>query len=272
MSGGNDQGLAAAGLGWQVGDNEIVAGINAQITPHAVTGIVGPNGSGKTTLLHLLAGLRKPTAGSVTLRGRDVSRMQPRQRARHIALMEQHGTTDLELTAREVVELGRLSHAPRTPLRPHGSRHRGKGHDNDAVQWAMLRAGASDLAPRSWSTLSGGERQRVHLARTLAQESDILLLDEPTNHLDLNHQIAFLAQLRELGHTCVVVLHDLDLAAAMCDEVMVMAGGQLIVHAPTDQALQEPRLADVFGVRTSVIVGESVRVRWRGLVDGKTYE
>jgi iron complex transport system ATP-binding protein len=249
--------MTAKGVSWLVDGRPIVAGIDLEVAPGRVTGIVGPNGSGKTTLLHLLAGLRRPTRGEVLLDGCPIGGLGARERGRRVALVEQKASTDLDLSGREVVALGRYAHTP-------AWRRRGQG---PAIAAALAQADASDLADRRWPTLSGGEQQRLHLARALAQEPDVLLLDEPTNHLDLAHQIAFLERVRALRRTTVLVLHDLDLAAATCDELVVLDAGRVARCGPTAEVLEPALVHDVFAVRTTVRADDRLRVLWHGLAE-----
>ncbi len=248
--------VSTRGLGWSVDGVEIVTGVDVDLVPHVMTAVVGPNGSGKTTLLHLLAGLRRPTAGAVHVDGEDVTRMPARVRARLCALLEQHPQTGLDLTVRQVVELGRI---------PHAGRFRRSGSDG-LVEDAMAAAGVTGLARRTWTTLSGGEAQRVHLARAIAQQPRLLLLDEPTNHLDLRHQIGLLRTVAGLGLTTIAVLHDLDLAAAFCDQILVMHGGRLVAAGPTHEVLTTGLVAEVFGVRARIAHDDRLRIGWTGLV------
>lgn len=236
--------LVATNASWTAGGHRILDSIDLDIRPGIFTGIIGPNGSGKTSLLHLLAGVTRPTAGSVMLDGCPLERMSPRARARQIALLEQHATTGLDLSVRDVVELGRIPHRSRWP----GSFH----HDSETVDRAMDRGRVTELADRRWATLSGGERQRVQLARALAQEPEVLLLDEPTNHLDLGHQIAFLRTVREVARTTVAALHDLDLAAAFCDDLVVVHRGRVFAHGPADEVLDADLVSEVYGVQAVV--------------------
>ena len=249
--------LTAQGLGWEVDGRPIVSGIDLTVREGLVTGIVGPNGSGKTTLLHLMAGLRRPTTGQVLLNRRPLRELGSRERGRRLALVEQKASTDLDLSGREVVALGRYAHS---------SSWRRRGQDA-AVERALGQADAAHLADRRWPTLSGGEQQRLHLARALAQEPEVLLLDEPTNHLDLAHQIAFLQRVRALGRTTVVVLHDLDLAAATCDEMVVMDQGRVSRAGPTASVLDPQIVQHVFAVRASVRAEDRLRVLWHGLAE-----
>ncbi|MFT3872999.1 MAG: ABC transporter ATP-binding protein [Nocardioides sp.] len=253
--------LIGDGLVWQAGGRRIVDDISIHARPGAVTGLIGPNGSGKTSLLRLLAGVVRPDSGRVSLGKVDVHRISARQRARSLALVEQETATTLDLLVREVVELGRV---------PHRSRF-GTGDESGPaiVEAAMRAAGVDRLADRRWQTLSGGERQRSHLARTLAQEPEVLLLDEPTNHLDLRHQLAFLEGIRDLGITVVAVLHDLEFAAAYCDEVGVLDAGRLVALGPVGDILTAGLVAEVYGVDVTVethpVTGRP-HVRWNGLI------
>ncbi|WP_082043556.1 ABC transporter ATP-binding protein [Mobilicoccus massiliensis] len=252
--------VGARSLRWSVDGIDIVSGVDLDVEPRTMTAVVGPNGSGKTTLLHLLAGLRRPSDGVVTYDGVDLATLSARERARRCALLEQHPETGLDVSVRHVVELGRIPHAGHWP----GRRDRG----SDRVDRAMAITEVGSLADRRWPTLSGGERQRTQLARALAQEPRFLLLDEPTNHLDLRHQIALLRTVAGLRLTTVAVLHDLDLAAAFCDRIIVMHDGRVAGQGPTAEVLTPDLVAQVFGVRARVTADDRLRVSWTGLVGG----
>jgi iron complex transport system ATP-binding protein len=253
--------LAAEGVTWAVDRVPILDDVSLGCRPGAITGLLGPNGSGKTTLLRILAGLTRPDDGRVLLDAEDLRRVRPRDRARAVALVEQEATTGLELSVRQVVELGRSPYRSRFSTGdPHGGR---------VVDEAMETARVAHLAGRSWQTLSGGERQRTHLARALAQQPAVLLLDEPTNHLDLRHQLEFLARVRGLGLTVVAALHDLELAAAYCDDVAVLDAGRLVAHGPVGEVLSPALVAQVYGVDVAVEphpVHDRPHVRWNGVV------
>lgn len=231
-------------LDWGIKDLLILHEVSADFPSGSVTGLVGPNGSGKTSLLHVLAGLRRPSRGRVEVAGEDVHGWSARVRGRRIALLEQHASTTLDLTVRQVVELGRTPHRGRWPVRLDEGRPQ--------IQEALELGRVDGLADRRWQTLSGGERQRVQLARALAQEPSLLLLDEPTNHLDLRHQIDFMSTVRGLGITTIAALHDLDLAAAFCDRLIVMRGGHVVAAGPVEDVLSAQLVHDVYGVRTTI--------------------
>ena len=237
--------LDAASITVRLGGKAVLDGVGVHVRCGQVTGLLGPNGSGKTTLLHVLAGLRAPDIGTVTIAGRDVCSMGHRHRARTIALVEQHASTTSDLRVRQVVGLGRLPHRGRL-----GGARDPRG--DTVVAEALEVVGLAALADRAWGSLSGGERQRAHLARTLAQEPQVLLLDEPTNHLDLGQQLRFLSLAREFGLTVVAALHDLELAAAYCDDVVVLRDGVVHAAGPVASTLSNDLLADVYGVRACV--------------------
>ncbi|GIG21794.1 ABC transporter ATP-binding protein [Cellulomonas chitinilytica] len=231
-------------LSARLGGRWVVDGIDATPPAGRLTGLLGPNGAGKTTLLRLVAGVLSPERGAVLVDdGTAVHDLPRRTRARRIALLEQESTSTAPLTVREVVALGRIPY--RTLW--------GRDEDDGAVDRALASAQAAELADRAWSTLSGGERQRVHVARALAQEPDLLLLDEPTNHLDVSAQLSLLAFVRDLGTTTVAALHDLNLAAAFCEHVLVLSQGRLAAAGHPREVLRPPLLREVYGVEADVL-------------------
>ena len=206
---------------------------------HGWTAIVGPNGAGKSTLLRVLAGLLRPTVGTVTLDGDALLDMTARERGRRIAWLSQPDEVYGDLNARETVALGRLPHTglfgPVTAA------------DDAAIDRAMTTTECAAWQRRPLTELSGGERQRVLLARALATEASILLLDEPTTHLDPPHQVALVRLARRLAttRTVVTVLHDLPLAL-LADRVLILREGRVTADATHDDPLLHRALVDVF--------------------------
>ncbi|MCM0639012.1 ATP-binding cassette domain-containing protein [Cellulomonas sp. zg-Y766] len=244
--------LTMVGVGTRLGGRWVVDGVDATPPAGALTGLLGPNGAGKTTLLRLVAGLLEPQAGAVLVSDPAAADPTPsvpvhalarRVRARHVALLEQDSGAAVPLSVREVVALGRIPY--RTLW--------GTDGDAGAVDRALAAASAAHLADRAWATLSGGERQRVHIARALAQEPQVLLLDEPTNHLDVAAQLSMLAFVRDLGVTSVAALHDLNLAAAFCEHVIVLSAGRLAAAGPPADVLTPALLREVYGVDADVL-------------------
>ncbi|WP_328462287.1 ABC transporter ATP-binding protein [Streptomyces sp. NBC_00448] len=265
MTAGRPVALHCEGIAVRAGAATLLSDVGLGFSPGRLTGLLGPNGAGKTTLLRALAGLRRPDEGRVLLDGGDLYALPARHRARRLAFMEQQADTGLPLTARQVIELGRTPHRGRWPVPPGAAAARERG----AVAAAATAAAVGGLLDRSWSSLSGGERQRVQLARALAQQPEVLLLDEPTNHLDLRHQLGFLQTVRGLGVTTVAALHDLELAAAYCDEIAVLLDGRLVAHGPVAEVLTAELIGSVYGVDATVERHprhDRPHVRWNGVL------
>jgi len=210
-----------------------------------IVGLLGPNGSGKSTALRCVYRALRPSGGAVLLAGHDLSAQSPRDTARHIAALTQESHMELDLTVEEIVVLGRSPH------------QRGNiqltAHERAVCREALARMDITHLALRSVLSLSGGERQRVLLARALVQEPSVLVLDEPTNHLDLRHQVELLSFLRTCGLTVLVVLHDLNLAAAICSRVAVLRSGSLVATGPPAEVFTPELIRSVFGVEVTVV-------------------
>ncbi|MEV0258246.1 ABC transporter ATP-binding protein [Streptomyces sp. NPDC050732] len=241
-------GLRADRVSREAGGRLVVDGVSLAPPDGAMVGLLGPNGSGKSTLLRILAGVLAPASGVVTLDGRPLPDTGRREVARRIAVVEQHASTQVELTVRDVVRLGRIPHR-RAWSAP-------TAHDERAVREALARAGLAERAGQAWHTLSGGERQRVQIARALAQEPRELLLDEPTNHLDIQHQLDLLSLVAELPVTSVIALHDLNLAAMFCDHLLVLKDGTAYAAGTPAEVITEELIAEVYGVRAVVTPGE----------------
>ncbi|WP_405854544.1 ABC transporter ATP-binding protein [Streptomyces sp. NBC_01515] len=230
--------LDIEGLSVDAGAVRLVEDIRLVVDSGAFVGLVGPNGSGKSTLLRCVYRALRPACGVVRLDGDDVHAMEPRAAARKVAVLPQESSAEFDFTVAEVVAMGRLPHRDRTAA-----------SDRGICAGAMERTGVTHLADRGFLALSGGERQRVLIARALAQRPRVLVLDEPTNHLDIAHQLDVLSLVRDSGLTVLAALHDLNLAAAHCDVLYVIADGRIVASGAPHEVLQPALLAEVFGVR-----------------------
>lgn len=241
--------LHATGLGFRVGSIPILEDAGIKIASGQVVGILGPNGAGKSTLLHLIAGTMRPTEGHISLHGQDLLKIARRERARLVALVEQNVTTELPLTVLDVAMLGRT---------PHRSLLAGDSAEDQKFALKQLEAvGMAGFASRQFETLSGGERQRVQLARALVQNPSLLLLDEPTNHLDIHAQLGVLSLVRELaagGVTVVAALHDLNLAATYCDQLIVLSAGRVVAAGDPVTVLTPELIGDVYDVTAHILM------------------
>ncbi|MYR86676.1 ATP-binding cassette domain-containing protein [Streptomyces sp. SID685] len=221
--------------------NPILRGVSLEVGQGDVVGLVGPNGSGKSTLLRTVYRALRPAAGVVRVGDDDVWELSPRAAARRTAaVLQDTGGNTTGLTVTEIVSLGRAPH--------HGLLGRDGTEDHEAVSAAIDRCGVRPFADRDHASLSGGERQRVLLARALAQNPKLLVLDELTNHLDIRARFELLDLIRATGVTTLAVLHDLDLAARLCDHLVVLRDGTVAAAGPVLKVLTPDLLADVFGV------------------------
>ncbi|WP_392431251.1 ABC transporter ATP-binding protein [Yersinia sp. HM-2024] len=236
--------IAAENITWRVGKKTIVNNVSLSVSSGETVGLLGPNGCGKSSLLRILAGLRRPDSGAVTLDRQNIAQMAKKQLARRVAFVEQHGMTEANMRVVDVVKLGRIPH--HTPF------SNWSAQDDDTVTAALQRVDMLSKSEQGWLSLSGGERQRVHIARALAQSPTEILLDEPTNHLDIHHQIQLMKLVSELPVTSIIAIHDLNHAAMFCDALIVMQQGQIVASGSPQEILTESLLWDVFRVETKI--------------------
>lgn len=227
----------------------VVHDVTVELRRGRVTALIGPNGSGKSTLLRSLTRLQPPRSGTVTLSGgEDASSLSPKELARRLTLLSQSRGTPGGVTVREVVEYGR---------HPHRGRFGGGDPDGaGTIERVMTMTGVTELAERGVDTLSGGQLQRVWLASCLAQDTRVLLLDEPTTFLDLRYQMELLDIVRDLadhhGIAIGVVLHDLDQAASIADDVVLLVGGRITASGSVEEVLTPDHLGAAYGIPVHV--------------------
>ena len=228
----------------------VLTAVSLAVPRGAIVGLLGPNGSGKTTLLKLLAGTLATDRGRVAIDGVPVSTLSRRAMARRIAVVPQETHSAFDFSALDIVLMGRYPYLGAFELEG--------GSDLAIARDALSATGTLSLEQRRFATLSGGEKQRVVIASALAQASDVLLLDEPTASLDLGYQFditALLARLnRECGVTMVVSTHDLNLAAMLCSELVLIKGGRVIAQGPTPEVLTAAHVRSLYGVDADVAV------------------
>ncbi|MFS8037974.1 heme ABC transporter ATP-binding protein [Xanthobacter sp. AM11] len=237
----------AEGVSVAAGARLLVEAADLVVRPGRVTVLAGPNGAGKSTLLKALSGEARLAAGRVTLDGVPIARMRPLDLARRRAVLPQAAEVAFPFTAGEVIAAGLMGPG---------------GRDGARIARLLTQVDLPGFAERRYDSLSGGERQRVQLARILAQlelgRADApayLLLDEPTASLDLAHQLVVLRLARahaDAGGGVVAVLHDLNLAAMVADEVVVLAAGRIRAAGPVDAVITDAVLEDAFGVSVRV--------------------
>jgi iron complex transport system ATP-binding protein len=240
--------MVLEGVGFEVPGHVILEPLTAVLGDRGVTGLVGQNGSGKSTLLRILARQLPPARGRISFAGRPLPSWGERDFARKVAYLPQHTPPAAGLTVRELVALGRYPW--------HGALGRFGPTDRAKVDEALTVTATDVIADRFVDTLSGGERQRAWLAMLLAQDARLLLLDEPISALDVAHQLGALRLVRRLsverGIAVVIVIHEINMAARFCDEIIALKGGRLIAHGSPDEFMTARRLEEIYDVGMGV--------------------
>ncbi|WP_299843889.1 ABC transporter ATP-binding protein [uncultured Jannaschia sp.] len=230
-----------------IGGSTILDDVTLTIPRGGVTALIGPNGAGKSTLLSLIARLEKVQTGRIRVNGLDVARTPTAHLARHLAIQRQDTVIATRLTVRQLVGFGRYPH------------HKGRAGKADHVKAdeAISALHLDAFANRFLDTLSGGQRQRALIAMSVAQETDYLLLDEPLNNLDMAHARSLMELLRGLadrsGRTIVVVLHEVNYAAAHADHVVAMKAGGIVAQGSRGDVLTARMIGDIFDTPVSVM-------------------
>ena len=214
------------------------------LEPGKVAGLIGPNAAGKSTLVKTIAGIKEPAEGSVAL-SVDGAELVGKQKVQAVGYVPQDLLSSASLTAFESIMVS--------------ARRRGDATWNPLERSAavMERLGITHLADRLVSDMSGGQRQLVAMAQMLVREPDIMLLDEPTSALDLRHQVELLQIVCEEVHgsnrLALVAIHDLNLAARYCDELLVVKAGRVVAHDTPHAVLKPDLLEEVYGIRARVL-------------------
>ena len=236
-------------LSWSFGEQEIFKELSLMILPNAFTGIIGPNGSGKTTLLKQISASLKPKRNTVFIGEEDVLSFTARNLAQKIALVSQNNNIEYDFSVEDIILMGRNPYI--------GRFEQESTEDIYIARKAMEMTGVLSLKDRLVTQLSGGERQRVIIARALAQQSEIILLDEPISNLDIKHQVEILhmtkALVKEQGITVICVLHDLNLAAYFCDDLILLDHGRIFRPGTPVEVLEPETIQKVCGLGVTVL-------------------
>jgi iron complex transport system ATP-binding protein len=240
--------LEAVSLNYSYGRAQVLHDVSFTIEKGETLGIIGPNGSGKSTLLRLLSGITVPASGDILLLGKPLSAYPRKKLAQAMAVLTQEPLPSIDLTVSEVVRMGRF---------PFQNWLGGDADDVTGILAEVIEAaGIGSILNRPLSTLSGGERQRVAIAKAMVQQPQILLLDEPTTFLDIASQVQMLAIIKkwqiECGLSVVLVLHDLNLAAHVCDRLLLLHKGRKIAEGAVGDVLTRENIYQVFGVKATV--------------------
>ncbi|MEM8618496.1 MAG: ATP-binding cassette domain-containing protein [Actinomycetota bacterium] len=228
------------------GDTCVVDGISVKFARSGITSIIGPNGAGKSTLLQMVSRILGADAGTVEIDGLDVFSAPGREVAKKMSILRQDQHMLARITVRELVEFGRFPH----------SRGRLTPECLVAVDEALAYCSLDDLADRPITALSGGQRQRAHVAMVLAQDTQYVLLDEPLNNLDMAHATGLMGLLHSLavdrGKSIVLVLHDVNYAAAYSDRIIALRDGVIVCDGPPSEVITEHALESIYDMPFNV--------------------
>lgn len=239
--------IAVDHLTLELGGTTVLEDLSMAIVPGRVTAVIGANGAGKTSLVRALAGLISPASGTITIDGTPVDTLSPIERARIIGYLPQDGEPAWNVTARELVSLGRIPYRGRFAAPSIA--------DRNAIETALEATDTLRFADHTMDTLSGGEKARVKMARVLAGEPQWILADEPLANLDPPHQRDALSLFRAAakgGKGVIAILHQLD-AAALADDVLILRAGKLVAFGEARDVLTAENLESAFGMAFEVI-------------------
>ncbi len=252
--------LTVEHLSWCADDNLILDDISFAVEQGSFTGILGPNGAGKSSLLRCLYRFVKPKQGKVSFtchnrhhsqhhsqhrdqqhnKPHDIWQLNANDYAKNVAVVLQETPSHFNLTVYDVVALGLIPHK--------GIFSRADNADDEKIAQAISQVGLAHKVQQSFEHLSGGEKQRALIARAIVQSPSLLIMDEPTSHLDVRYQIQIMELAKSLGITIIASFHDLNLASAMCDNLLVLKQGKLVCQGTPKEVLTSEMLSDVFGV------------------------
>ena len=235
----------------EVGYDEriIVKGMDLQLKPGGVTTLIGPNGCGKSTLLKAMTRILKCRGGWILLEGREIHEMPTKELAQKISILSQHQVTPEDITVKDLVSYGRM---------PYQKWYQGESREDlEIVQWAMKAASVEGMAGRKVRSLSGGERQRAWIATALAQKPQFLFLDEPTTYLDIAHQMEIMQLVKDLKErldiAIIMVLHDIEQAMEVSDQVVVMKDGKKVAAGAPLEVITEELIEQVYSVKSRIV-------------------
>ncbi|ODP99521.1 MULTISPECIES: ABC transporter ATP-binding protein [unclassified Salinivibrio] len=240
--------LEAKDVAFAVNGKVLLDKVSLSFTPGKICALVGHNGSGKSTLIKLLAQQQATSSGQIALDQKPLSKWSEKAFAREVAYLPQHLPATDNLTGYELVSFGRYPW--------HGLLGRLTKADHQAINEAMALTGTQGYAERLVDTLSGGERQRLWIAMLLAQQTRYLLLDEPLSALDVAHQVEVMTLVRklsrELDKSIIIVVHDINMAARFCDEIVALHSGQVLTQGAVSDVFQESALKSIYGIEMPI--------------------
>lgn len=232
------------------GNVPILNSITGNLVEGKIYGIIGPNGSGKTSLIRHLMHLLSVEKEKIHLNEKDINQYCRKELAKNISFVPQNTQIDVDFTVWDVIAMGRMPYQKRFETL--------KSQDCELIKEAMSITNTVHLKDKQYKFLSGGEAQRVLVARAIAQDTPWIILDEPVSHLDIKHQYEIMESLKkrnqDKGTTVVTILHDLNLTARYCEEVILMKHGAIVAQGAVNQVMTSELLSEVFEIPFQIIM------------------
>lgn len=234
-------------LNYHIGDAPILTDINLQVKGSGITALIGPNGAGKSTLFSLIARLQPVQSGRIHVDDMDIGQSKSADIAKKLAILTQDNAIHSRITVYDLLMFGRYPH----------NQGRIGSEDREIVNEALQRFDLVDLSKRYLSALSGGQRQRALIAMTFCQHTNHVLLDEPLNNLDMFHARELMHLLRRLtdeqGLSTVMVVHDINIAAAYADHIIALKDGHLVMQGTPADIITQDNLYTLFNIEADVL-------------------
>ncbi|MGC4108014.1 MAG: ABC transporter ATP-binding protein [Thermomicrobiales bacterium] len=240
--------FSVQGLRTGYGRTTIIEDLSLELPAGKMIAIIGPNACGKSTLFRSYARLLKRSKGEIQLDGKEIASGSHKALAKRMTLLSQGPVPPSGFSVEDLVASGRVPHQ--------GLLRQWSATDETKVDDALDRTNLNEFRHREVDTLSGGQRQRAWFGMSLAQDTPVLLLDEPTTFLDMAAQIDLLDLARQLnreqGHSVLMILHDLNMAARYADVIVAMKAGRVVAHGTPEQVLTPDLLREVFDIEATV--------------------
>lgn len=244
--------IALENVGISFDNRKILKDVGIDFPENKFVGIIGPNGSGKSTMLKCIYRTLQPDNGVIFLDGKELTDYSVKESAQKQAVLAQHNYYNFDFEVLDVVLMGR------TPYKE--TMEADNEEDFRIAEESLKIVGMSDFMHSNFSVLSGGEQQRVMLARALTQTTPCLILDEPTNHLDIKFQLQLLNIVKKRNLTVIAAIHDLNIAAMYCDEIMAMKDGKIIAYGTPKEILTKEFIYKMYEVDAEIIHRDDGRI------------
>lgn len=226
----------------------VISNIDLTALKGQVVCLLGPNGAGKSTILKTLSGLLSPVSGIVELDGKNIFKINKNDLSRKLSLVLTEQPSPAMTTVYDLVSMGRMPYT--------NFMGRLTDKDHQIINEALKTTDTEKLRERYFSELSDGEKQKVLISRAIVQQPEIIILDEPTSHLDIRYKIEVIRLLQKLSNekniTCILSLHDIDLAIKGCQTVMLVNDGKILGIGTPEEIITNGVIQKLYSITDGV--------------------